>query len=346
MSEYWHYIIGEKEIGPTSSAELRALALAGKIQPGTLVRKGEQSRWVSAAAVKGLFGGGIAPKPTNAAIVPARVLAPDAVSLPPKLQNADRRSLVGASTDTRRIAIYLLTIAVTLLLGLAVVLIIIILRRESPTAAPLNSPAATQGIDKKPPLNSPAVAPPRKLSAVFAAAMRAARSVQGGADFGLSQDQFREKLQAFSTELLILGDERLVGPEANVCVELNTGLQLYRDSLVLWRLKAKTPAEGRFTEELLHDGVRRGYLKDKEKDSFVNEIAHIQSGEIATLVRDESDPTGFDWADSHEAPRIARENGIVTDGLFLPGDSVQRVWAAAEKHIDNASKLIRGSDGE
>ena len=51
----WYYHDGERECGPISSAELRKLAAAGKIDGGNLVRKRRDKPWARARRVIGLF---------------------------------------------------------------------------------------------------------------------------------------------------------------------------------------------------------------------------------------------------------------------------------------------------
>ena len=50
----WYYRTAEGEVGPLRPSELREHVAAGKIQPQTLIRKGD-SHWVEAAQVGGLF---------------------------------------------------------------------------------------------------------------------------------------------------------------------------------------------------------------------------------------------------------------------------------------------------
>jgi len=55
MAAEWFYQVMGQQFGPVSSAELRALAAAGTVQPDTLVRKGTDGEWVFASRVHGLF---------------------------------------------------------------------------------------------------------------------------------------------------------------------------------------------------------------------------------------------------------------------------------------------------
>ncbi len=50
----WYYRTSEGEVGPLRASELLEQVAAGRIQPHTLVRKGD-SQWVEAAQVDGLF---------------------------------------------------------------------------------------------------------------------------------------------------------------------------------------------------------------------------------------------------------------------------------------------------
>ena len=55
MAGEWYYKTAtNKEHGPFTSAELKRLASQGRINPGTMVRKGVDGMWASASKVKGL----------------------------------------------------------------------------------------------------------------------------------------------------------------------------------------------------------------------------------------------------------------------------------------------------
>lgn len=51
----WFIRRGEKEHGPFTSKQLRAMAVSGKIKTDDLLRKGDSSNWIKAGSVKGLF---------------------------------------------------------------------------------------------------------------------------------------------------------------------------------------------------------------------------------------------------------------------------------------------------
>ncbi|MBU4271372.1 MAG: DUF4339 domain-containing protein [Planctomycetes bacterium] len=55
MSKGWYYQVMGEIIGPVSSAELRAAARAGIVCPGTFIRKGTTSDWISAMSVENLI---------------------------------------------------------------------------------------------------------------------------------------------------------------------------------------------------------------------------------------------------------------------------------------------------
>lgn len=52
----WFYQSEGKEVGPIGQAKLRRLAEVGAVSASTLVRKGADGRWISAAKVRGLLG--------------------------------------------------------------------------------------------------------------------------------------------------------------------------------------------------------------------------------------------------------------------------------------------------
>ena len=66
MSKVWFVATGDCTAGPYSAAELKAMAAAGDLQPGTLVQKEGMGRWVEARSV-----GGLLPAPGAGEVVPA-----------------------------------------------------------------------------------------------------------------------------------------------------------------------------------------------------------------------------------------------------------------------------------
>ena len=52
MAAEWFYLVLDQELGPVSSAELKALAADGDVSSDTLVRKGPAGKWVLAGEVK------------------------------------------------------------------------------------------------------------------------------------------------------------------------------------------------------------------------------------------------------------------------------------------------------
>ncbi len=55
MSATWHIQKNNQTIGPLSAQQLRELALAGKLQPADLVRKGDAGQFTAASGIKNLF---------------------------------------------------------------------------------------------------------------------------------------------------------------------------------------------------------------------------------------------------------------------------------------------------
>lgn len=64
----WYYKLGDQAIGPMDAKQLKQLAASKRLQPDDLVRMGEDSEWVPATRVKGLFPAPAAPSP---AVAPA-----------------------------------------------------------------------------------------------------------------------------------------------------------------------------------------------------------------------------------------------------------------------------------
>ncbi|QDU39199.1 hypothetical protein Mal4_35360 [Maioricimonas rarisocia] len=61
MARHYFYQIMGEVIGPISATELRHAAQEGKLDKDTLVRAGNDGRWVTADKVKGLFGASLTP---------------------------------------------------------------------------------------------------------------------------------------------------------------------------------------------------------------------------------------------------------------------------------------------
>lgn len=65
MASRWYVDQGEQPLGPLKTVELRQLAAEGKVAPQTLVRRGEDGKWVPAEKVAGLL-------PAEAGSAPSR----------------------------------------------------------------------------------------------------------------------------------------------------------------------------------------------------------------------------------------------------------------------------------
>lgn len=79
----WFYQVKGQPSGPVDSRELRRLAEAGIVRPGTLVRQGDSGRWVRAERVRGLFQRST-PAPSLGATSPGPPPGP-----PPVMRHAD-----------------------------------------------------------------------------------------------------------------------------------------------------------------------------------------------------------------------------------------------------------------
>lgn len=71
MSKVWFVATGDRTAGPYSAAELKAMAAAGDLQPGTLIQKEGTGRWVEARSV-----GGLLPAPGAGEFVPVATESP------------------------------------------------------------------------------------------------------------------------------------------------------------------------------------------------------------------------------------------------------------------------------
>lgn len=67
MPATWYYTQADKATGPVSSAQLKALATSGQLQPTDKVRKEDMHKWVLASQVKGLFPISTHPQPQSSA---------------------------------------------------------------------------------------------------------------------------------------------------------------------------------------------------------------------------------------------------------------------------------------
>lgn len=63
MGVQWYYQSKGRTVGPVSGRELKEHAGWGLVKQGTLVRKGEDGKWVAASRVKGLFSEPPPPEP-------------------------------------------------------------------------------------------------------------------------------------------------------------------------------------------------------------------------------------------------------------------------------------------
>lgn len=55
MPAEWFYRDGTHQVGPLSGKQIRSLATAGTINPETLIRKDDETNWIKASRIKGLF---------------------------------------------------------------------------------------------------------------------------------------------------------------------------------------------------------------------------------------------------------------------------------------------------
>lgn len=82
MEVEWYLMVADKEVGPLSARQLKAMAERGQITPGDPVRCGSDGRWVPAANVKGLLptgestAGGSPPRPAPESNKPETLSAP------------------------------------------------------------------------------------------------------------------------------------------------------------------------------------------------------------------------------------------------------------------------------
>jgi len=74
MSVNWYYQVMGEVIGPKTTAQIVRLAREGVVAPDTLVRKGEDGRWLTAEQVKGLMP---PPKPVRTADPAGVVKSPE-----------------------------------------------------------------------------------------------------------------------------------------------------------------------------------------------------------------------------------------------------------------------------
>src|SRR2546423_420327 len=55
MEEFWFYAKGGHAVGPVAAAQLKAMAIAGQIQPADMVIRAGETTWVAASTVPWLF---------------------------------------------------------------------------------------------------------------------------------------------------------------------------------------------------------------------------------------------------------------------------------------------------
>lgn len=76
MDQQWYYSQNGQKHGPISSAELKQLAAAGKLQPTDLIWKEGMAKWAAARSVKGLFPAEAPSTPAAPAAATASKAAP------------------------------------------------------------------------------------------------------------------------------------------------------------------------------------------------------------------------------------------------------------------------------
>ena len=91
MELEWYLKVADKEVGPLSARQLKAMAERGQITPGDPIRRGSEGRWVPAGTVKGL----LTTPPSEAGASPSgqaqEAKKPEAPSAGPQPQSVPRR---------------------------------------------------------------------------------------------------------------------------------------------------------------------------------------------------------------------------------------------------------------
>lgn len=158
--------------------------------------------------------------------------------------------------------------------------------------------------------------PESVTQATFESVYRAAKTVQGATETGVTYVKFGELLQALSTEVDIAKDHRLTGPDSKLLALYQQALGHYAVSASLWKLKIDTGDS---------DGS-------------------VWHGEIPVSVNGEAVPQDMQALITayHLPLNEGRMKYTGTRYKALPADSVQRVWKVAEATLKQATDLYYG----
>ena len=163
---------------------------------------------------------------------------------------------------------------------------------------------------QSPPINKP----------VFEPVYRAAKALQGSTATGVKLEKYSELLQALSTEVGIVKDQRPTGHQnVKLLALFEETLAHYDAAGIFWKAKLDGPTRGA-TRAV--KGIPIYFEKQKDDDAKLK------------------------LAESYGLPITkANAGGVLTSKLeyrWIPDDSPQRVWARAAETLEKATNLYYG----
>lgn len=188
-------------------------------------------------------------------------------------------------------------------------LIAVVVSAASLACGSNSSPAGKSGA--QPAAAQPAPAP-KVTQATFEPVYRSAKAVEGATATGVTYQKFGELLQSLSTEISIAKDHPLTDVDKRLLALYEEALHHYQVSGTLWELK-------------LH----------ASGDTFHGEIPIGRTGAL--------EPSIAEVVRVYALPVNERKLTFAKSKYkAIPGDSPQRVWAAASATLKKATDLYYG----
>lgn len=167
-------------------------------------------------------------------------------------------------------------------------------------------------------LSTPAFAQePTVNKAMFEPVYRAAKAVQGATASGVTYQKFGELLQAFSTELGIVNDQKPTGTDGQLQTLFADVLEHYQASHTLWGRKISS-----------HHDMWKGYIPIIFPNA--KEVESKQQNEMWRAL-----------ATKYELPTSEHGKGKL-QFIGVPGDAPQLMWAKAAERLEKATDLYYG----
>lgn len=165
---------------------------------------------------------------------------------------------------------------------------------------------------------------------------RAATELRAAQDIGMNRQRFGDLLQKFATEITVARDRAESPREQQVIQGYSDALQIYKDSASVWDVKFSIP-------ELKNLADQTAKMRASVSD---NNDAILRSGAFKLAVI-EGIPLNFYPEGSTGIDAVVARYGLpVTDSegwKTIPDNSVEVIWAEANRMSDEALRMYRGS---